>query len=138
MKLLPATLLLATGALATQLPQPPDAPDSAHFQLEDLLADLDPAAPWHTLLDLPTLELGLYHLPRGAADHQRPHTRDEIYYVTSGRATLTAGTREHPVRPGSILYVRAGLEHRFHHIEEDLTTLVFFSNATPPRPARAD
>ena len=33
------------------------------------------------------------------------------------------------VGPGSVLFVKAHVEHRFHTIEEDLDILVFFSSA---------
>jgi quercetin dioxygenase-like cupin family protein len=33
------------------------------------------------------------------------------------------------VSPGSVLFVRAGIDHRFHSITEDLEILVFFSSA---------
>ena len=36
----------------------------------------------------PDLSTGLYVLAAGEIDHQQPHTEDEIYYVTRGRATL--------------------------------------------------
>jgi quercetin dioxygenase-like cupin family protein len=41
---------------------------------------------------------------------------------------------ESPVRSGSILFVEAGVEHRFHQIEEDLKVLVFFA---PPEGTNA-
>lgn len=66
-------------------------------------------------------------------DPQAPHTEEEIYYVVSGRATLRVGDVDTAVEPGSILFVGAGVEHRFHAIEEDLTTLVFFAPAVGSR-----
>lgn len=47
----------------------------------------------------------------------------------SGRATATAGSGECPVAAGTILYVPAHIEHRFHSITEDPTLLVFFAPA---------
>ena len=35
------------------------------------------------------------------------------------------------VSPGDVLFVAAGLDHRFHDIEDDLDLLVFFSAAKP-------
>ena len=35
----------------------------------------------------------------------------------------------HPVEPGSVAFVAAGIEHRFTEISEDLEVLVFWSPA---------
>ena len=80
-------------------------------------------------LRVPSISAGLYSLPAGSIDTQEPHTEDEIYYVISGRASFRAGSEERPVQPGSILYVKAHVEHRFHSISEDLRVLVIFAPA---------
>jgi mannose-6-phosphate isomerase-like protein (cupin superfamily) len=84
---------------------------------------------WHEFLRVPDLSMGLYILPAGSTDPQSPHHEDEVYYIVSGRGTLTAGDREYPVGPGSILYVAKEVPHKFHDIEEDLHVLVFFAPA---------
>lgn len=88
---------------------------------------------WHEFFRVPALSLGLYVLPAGGEDPQSPHGQDEIYYVVSGRGTLRVEGQDTPAAPGSILYVAAEAEHRFHAIEEDLTLLVFFAPAYEPR-----
>ena len=84
---------------------------------------------WLEFFRVPDLSLGLYVLPAGGEDPQSPHGQDEIYYVVSGRATLRVNGEDTPAGPGSILYVAAEAEHRFHAIEEELTLLVFFAPA---------
>ena len=74
-----------------------------------------------------SLSVGLYVLPAGGVDRQRPHLEDEVYHVVSGRATLTVTDEEVRVGPGSVVFVEARAEHRFHDIEEELRILVFFS-----------
>ena len=81
------------------------------------------------------MSLGLYHLPAGGIDPQSPHGEDEVYVVISGRARLQVGAEVYDVRAGSILFVEAGVEHRFQDIEDDLTALVFFA---PAEGAQAD
>ena len=78
-------------------------------------------------LNAGSLSVGLYALPAGGDDPQQPHAEDEVYYVVAGRATLRVGEEDRPVAPGSIAFVAAGVEHRFHAIAEDLTLLVFFA-----------
>jgi mannose-6-phosphate isomerase-like protein (cupin superfamily) len=85
-------------------------------------------------LRVAALSVGLYELPAGGADPQQPHTEDEVYFVASGRATITVGDEERAVGPGSVVYVAARVPHRFHSITEDLRLLVFFA---PPEYSQA-
>jgi mannose-6-phosphate isomerase-like protein (cupin superfamily) len=80
-------------------------------------------------LRVPALSAGLYVLPAGATDPQRPHKEDELYYIVRGRARMQVGVEDGEVQPGSIVFVEANLEHRFYDIREDLTVLVFFAPA---------
>lgn len=77
----------------------------------------------------PSMSVGLYELPAEGADPQQPHAEDEIYYVVCGRAQIHVDGEDRPVGPGSIIFVAAGVEHRFHSIEEDLSILVVFAPA---------
>lgn len=77
----------------------------------------------------PSLSMGLYTLPAGSRDPQEPHDQDEVYFVLEGHARLEVEGDEQPVKHGSLVYVPAGADHRFHTIEEELTVLVFFAPA---------
>jgi len=79
------------------------------------------------------LSTGLYVLPAGGIDRQQPHGEDEIYAVLEGRASFTAGTETTRVGPGDVLFVGAGVPHRFHDIESELRLLVVFG---PPEGSR--
>ncbi len=61
-----------------------------------------------------------------------------MYYVISGRGFIQVGAENRAVEAGTIVFVNAGVEHRFHTITEDLTLLVFFAPAeyslAPDRP----
>lgn len=59
-------------------------------------------------------------------DPQKPHTRDEIYFVTRGTGYFVDGERRHAVSPGSFLFVPAGAPHRFEEFSSDLTVWVAF------------
>jgi mannose-6-phosphate isomerase-like protein (cupin superfamily) len=80
-------------------------------------------------LRVPALSTGLYMLAAGAVDTQEPHTEDEIYYVLSGRGIIQVDQESRPVAAGSLVYVKARVEHRFHTITEDLRVLVIFAPA---------
>ncbi len=76
-----------------------------------------------------SLSVGLYMLSAGALDQQEPHTEDEVYYIVRGRASIQVDKESRPVEAGSVVFVQANIEHRFHTITEDLTILVFFAPA---------
>lgn len=73
------------------------------------------------------MSVGLYALDAGQSDPQQPHRQDEVYFVVSGRASITVGTETTAVARGSVVYVPAGVPHKFHHITEDLKVMVVFS-----------
>ena len=85
--------------------------------------------PYHEFLRVPAMSAGLYVLPAGSADAQRPHREDEMYYIVRGRARFRAGDEDREVSSGSVLFVAAEVEHRFYDIAEELAVLVFFAPA---------
>ena len=98
------------------------------FELAEVTAAREEAGEAYLqFLNASSLSVGLYRLPAGGEDPQRPHAEDEVYYVVAGRARLRAGDEDRPVAPGSFVFVGRGIEHRFHAIAEDLTLLVFFA-----------
>jgi quercetin dioxygenase-like cupin family protein len=78
-------------------------------------------------LRVPAMSAGLYVLPAGGTDPQRPHREDEMYYVVRGRARFRAGDEDREISAGTVLFVAAEVEHRFYAIKEELTVLVFFA-----------
>jgi mannose-6-phosphate isomerase-like protein (cupin superfamily) len=80
-----------------------------------------------------SLSVGTYSIPAGGVDDQAPHHEDEIYVVTTGRATIVTPSGTEQVGPGDVLFVPAEEEHRFTDITEDLALLVFFA---PPYSGR--
>ncbi len=86
---------------------------------------------WHEFLNLPSLSMGLYHVAAGTDDKEShsSHDRDEIYVGVRGHGHLSADGELYEVGAGSIVYVRAGVEHHFHDVTEDLSVLVFFAGS---------
>jgi mannose-6-phosphate isomerase-like protein (cupin superfamily) len=80
-------------------------------------------------LRVDALSAGLYVLEPGRPDPQSPHAEDEVYVVVAGRAVLAVGDAEHPVGPGSVVYVPRTVPHRFHDVSERLSVLVVFAPA---------
>lgn len=104
------------------------------FEIADLLRAVDHSGHvYEEFLRVDELSVGVAVWPAGSVDGQGAHTEDEVYYVVAGRAVLRVAGEERPVGPGSIVYVAAGVEHRFHDIAADLEVLVFWA---PPRRSR--
>lgn len=71
-----------------------------------------------------SLEIEIYKPDRH--DLQQPHDRDEIYVVISGHGEFINGDDTVIFHPGDVLFVPAGVVHRFVHFTEDFATWVFF------------
>ena len=71
-----------------------------------------------------TLSVELY-APR-ANDPQAPHRQDEVYVVVSGSGMFRNGAQLHPFGPGDLLFVPAGVVHRFEDFSDDLAVWVIF------------
>jgi quercetin dioxygenase-like cupin family protein len=84
---------------------------------------------YQEFLRVPSMSAGLYVLPAGAVDPQRPHHEDEMYYVLRGKGRFRAGDEDSAISAGSVLFVAAEVEHRFYDIVEELAVLVFFAPA---------
>jgi mannose-6-phosphate isomerase-like protein (cupin superfamily) len=103
---------------------------SNFFELSDLLRLQQGAGKLYLeFLRVPALSAGVYVLPVGAPDPQRPHNEDELYYVIRGRARMRVGEEHQEIGAGSLIFVAARIEHRFYDIEEELAVLVFFAPA---------
>jgi mannose-6-phosphate isomerase-like protein (cupin superfamily) len=100
------------------------------FQLDDLARRRSEKGKLYLeFLRVPAMSAGVYVLPKGGTDPQKPHREDEMYYVVRGRARMQIGSENGEVRSGSVIFVEAEAEHRFYDIEEELEVLVFFAPA---------
>ena len=98
-------------------------------EIEDLVARAKAAADGYVndAVRSDLLNVGVYVLAAGAVDDQTPHAEDEVYYAVRGRARFQCDGKDHPVEPGSLLFVSAGADHRFHNIAEELVLVVFWA-----------
>ena len=101
-------------------------PPRHHFNPGQALAQLpaDGGEAWRVLFEHGSLEVEIY-APRGH-DPQQPHSRDELYVVISGRGFFRNGDERHAFGPGDLLFVPAGVEHRFEEFGDDFATWVVF------------
>jgi len=61
-----------------------------------------------------------------AHDPQAPHERDEIYVVASGTGLFHRGPEKIRFGPNDLLFVPAGMEHRFEDFSDDFAAWVVF------------
>jgi mannose-6-phosphate isomerase-like protein (cupin superfamily) len=59
-------------------------------------------------------------------DFQTPHVQDELYVVMSGTGVFVANNIQYSFVPGDVLFVPAGIEHRFVEFTPDFATWVIF------------
>ena len=71
-----------------------------------------------------TMRVGIY-APRGS-DPQQPHTQDELYIVQTGTGIFVKGDERRPFKPGDVIFVEAGITHRFEDFSDDFETWVVF------------
>src|SRR5437867_2539608 len=103
----------------------PSAP-IVHVSLADALAK-GPPPPGNLAVPIfshGSLEVELYSPIR--QDQQKPHSRDEVYFVARGTGVFFDGTKLHSVEPGSFLFAPAGQLHRFEAFSSDFTVWVAF------------
>ena len=65
------------------------------------------------------------YAPRGH-DPQTPHKQDEVYVVMSGSGRFVADGTSRGFGPGDMLFVAAGVTHRFEDFSDDLALWVVF------------
>ena len=100
------------------------------FQIDQLEKQSERAGKSYLeFLRIPAMSAGLYRLAAGGADPQKPHKEDEMYCVVRGRARIQVGSEDRVVSAGSVIFVAAEVDHRFHDIAEELVILVFFAPA---------
>lgn len=100
---------------------------SGVFAVSALIKEIRDNHRYHEFLRVPVMSAGIYVLPSGGADQQTPHSEDELYYVIRGQAKMILGAERRPVNAGDVIFVDAGIEHRFTDIEQELVLLVVFA-----------
>lgn len=84
---------------------------------------------FYNFLRRDSMSCGIYRLVANGVDDQVPHYEDEIYLVLRGTGRLKVGEEDIAVGPGSLIFVAAHVDHRFHDFAEDLEILVLFAPA---------
>ena len=72
--------------------------------------------------------------PRGV-DTQQPHAQDELYVVSRGTSRFVKAGVEVDCQAGDVLFVEAGVDHRFVDFSDDFETWVIFWGPDGGEPA---
>lgn len=59
-------------------------------------------------------------------DPQTPHKQDELYIIISGNGVFLNGEERTTFKQGDVLFVKAGVKHRFENFTDDFMTWVIF------------
>jgi len=66
-----------------------------------------------------------YYAPE-KVDLQTPHRQDELYVIASGSGKFVRNGEKISFQQGDVLFVPAGIEHRFEDFTNDFATWVIF------------
>lgn len=66
-----------------------------------------------------------YYAPVGV-DLQKPHDQDEIYVIISGTGFFDLDGVKTPFKPADLIFVEAGVAHKFENFSDDFSTWVIF------------
>jgi mannose-6-phosphate isomerase-like protein (cupin superfamily) len=95
------------------------------ISLESALASLSKSPlPFVELFKHGTLSVEVYKPIK--TDHQKPHTKDEVYIIIEGHGDFFCGGDTYSFTKGDFLFVPAGVEHRFINFSDDFSTWVIF------------
>ena len=65
-----------------------------------------------------------------APNEQAPHAQDELYVVVRGSGVLVHDGKRDPFEAGDLMFVAAGVEHRFEDFTADFTIWRVFYGAS--------
>ncbi|MGD9535815.1 MAG: cupin domain-containing protein [Alphaproteobacteria bacterium] len=117
---------MSTSKAAADSPHPPPRDWSAKLDgaLAAIAARDGKPKPFEVVLTHGTARIGVY-APRGS-DPQQPHDQDEVYVVARGSGVFLNGTERRAFAPGDMLFVPAGVTHRFESFTDDFAVWVVF------------
>jgi mannose-6-phosphate isomerase-like protein (cupin superfamily) len=97
-----------------------------HLTIQEAAAQLakEKDAVFTVLMQHGTMQVE-YFAPEGV-DLQTPHKQDEIYIIATGESRFYRAGEWMECRKGDVLFVPAGMEHRFADFSDDFSTWVIF------------
>lgn len=106
------------------LPTLPDRWQISTAEALEILSNHPSGKPFATLLEHGRMHVEVYKPVK--IDLQKPHDQDEIYVVISGSGTFFNNGERRPFAAGDLIFVPAGIVHRFEDFTDDFATWVVF------------
>jgi mannose-6-phosphate isomerase-like protein (cupin superfamily) len=103
--------------------------------LERIAARDGKPKPFEVVLAHGSARIGVY-APRGS-DPQVPHDQDEVYIVARGTGVFLNGGERRSFGPGDMLFVPAGVAHRFEAFSDDFAVWVVFYGPPGGEPSKS-
>jgi mannose-6-phosphate isomerase-like protein (cupin superfamily) len=96
------------------------------ISLTDALQNLNdnPLALFLKVMDHGSMSVEIYRPVK--TDPQTPHLQDELYVIISGSGEFLNNGERTFFEPGDVIFVPAGIEHRFENFTDDFATWVIF------------
>jgi len=83
---------------------PVEMPGAAGCRIRCLLGEPDGA---------PSFSMRQFEVAPGGHTPRHAHAHEHEVFVLEGTGTVAEGDREHPLKPGSVVFVPGGTEHQF-------------------------
>ena len=84
----------------------------------------NPDQPFVELLQHGSLQVEWY--APNQVDLQQPHKKDELYIIASGHGVFVRNGERVSFQKGDVLFVPAGMKHRFEDFSHDFASWVIF------------
>ena len=102
----------------------PKKKKNRQVRVEEAMQHLGGDTRFATVLEHGTMIVEIYQPIEN--DPQSPHAQDELYVIISGSGDFYNDGVTTPFQTGDVLFVPAGVEHRFENFSDDFMTWVFF------------
>ena len=96
--------------------------ESIH-ELNTILSSLEKNDYFTDFLNTKSLEAGIINLREDQKDTQDTHPLDELYYVIEGKGMISINGKDHEIKQGTLIFVPAYSEHKFHGNKNNLLIL---------------
>lgn len=96
-------------------------------ELKNILSTIGKDEYFSEFLRTKSLDAGIIRLLEGQLDSQSVHPIDELYYVIEGEGLISINRKNHRINKGSLVFVPANTEHRFHGNKGELIILYVFA-----------
>lgn len=99
--------------------------ENFHTTIQQAIAQLQQgSSPFTVLMRNGTMSVE-YYAPE-KVDLQTPHKQDELYVIAGGSGIFFRDGERVSISKGDMLFVPAGMEHRFEDFTDDFATWVIF------------